>query len=799
MREGQGKREFPVIWAFLGLTILVTLIFYRDFIFHPGRLLAGSDMLLEGYPLRKFFVDEITAGRGVPLWTPHVYAGMPYVALLPGPIFYPTTLLYFVMPLYRAIGWTFVLHTFLAGALAYFMARSFRLRPWAAAVCGSSFMLTGYVTSHLLGGQDGRMFAMTLMPLAFGMLERGLRTGRVRWYCGLSLAVGLQIFTPHTQIVYFSSLALSLYLVFHLVARVGTASRSPAWVAYAKPIGSFALSFGVAAGIGAIQLLPTFALLDHATRAATEQGYAFAASWSLPPQELTALLLPDFIGSLNRYWGANLLKLHTEYLGAVPVALAMLALAASFKPTLTRGQRKTIWFLWGASVLAVLFALGAVTPVHRIAYTMLPMISSFRAPAMMMCAVAMFIPLLAGFGWEAMLAHRDGRAGSSDASPKAGGWPVSWFVLGVFGLPIALLGLAAAGNPEGLHRFARLAWFEPGWPKLPPAELAPFLRSGGLVLLAGFAVAWGIGLGVARRRLSELAVIAVIVFAIADAWRIDARYLPIGDAAAVSAVADDLVLATLREDAGPGERVWAYQTLYRPNRFMYDGVSSATGSQKFLLEPYARLIGGIRPDDGLIQHSNLIPFLGIKYLIVSQPISGLDLLAEEPGRFLYEIPVPPHAFFPAEVASLRDTTEAVLRTRANPDPLALAVVEVEPGQAPPQAGQGSAEIVVYEPQDIELQVTAEQGGLLVVSEIYHPGWRAFVDDEEVPVWRTNVAFRGVEVPAGVHRVRFVYESAAFRAGTWLSGLSLMAVVLILVGSRWARRRPDSAPREAAHG
>ncbi len=147
----EARRDLPVVWLFLAGAAVVTLWFYRDFVFHPERLIFGTDMLLEGYPLRQFFVDEIGSGRGVPLWTPHVYGGMPYVALLPGPIFYPTTLLYFLMPLYRAIGWTFVLHTFFGAAFGYFLGRSFRLRPWAAAVCGTSFMLTGYITSHLFG------------------------------------------------------------------------------------------------------------------------------------------------------------------------------------------------------------------------------------------------------------------------------------------------------------------------------------------------------------------------------------------------------------------------------------------------------------------------------------------------------------------------------------------------------------------------------------------------------------------------------------------------------------------------
>jgi hypothetical protein len=131
-------------------------------VFAGDRMLAGTDMLGQGYQLRKFALDEIAAGRGLPLWNPYVNGGMPYLAILPGPLFYPSSLLYLVMPLSRAIGWTFVLHTFLGGAFAYFAGRSFGLGRQASAVCGTAFLLTGYVTSHLYGGHDGRMFAMAL-------------------------------------------------------------------------------------------------------------------------------------------------------------------------------------------------------------------------------------------------------------------------------------------------------------------------------------------------------------------------------------------------------------------------------------------------------------------------------------------------------------------------------------------------------------------------------------------------------------------------------------------------------------
>ena len=782
--SGDGDRRRPIFWAFAVAAALVSILFYRDFVFRPDRLIFGTDMLLEGIPLRQFYVDEIRAGRGVPLWTPDVYAGMPYVALLPGPIFYPTTLLYFVMPLFRAIGWTFVIHTFLSGLFGYFLARSFRLRVTSAVVCGASFMLSGYMTSHLYGGHDGRMFAMALIPLALGLLERGLSSGEGRWFAGLAIVVAMQSFTPHTQVMYFSCLALALYFLFHVVFRIPRGSSEAVGKRYLRPVGGFVLAFAGAVAISGPQLFPTLALLDDVTRAATERGYEFAASFALPPQEVTALFLPDLISSLpGRYWGQNPLKLHTEYMGAVPLALAFLGVAASFRQGLGTDKRRVIGFLGVASVLGILFALGSVTPVHRIAHGVVPMISSLRAPAMMLGPVSVFVALLAGFGWEAVLHERE--------SSRSGPPPVSWVALALLAAPVLLLGLAAAMSPHGLLNYVALAWYPEGWPRMPDvSSLAPALRVNGLLLLTGFAATWGVARAVSRRRLAPLAVAGLLGFAIADLWRVDARYLE--TRGATVELGGDPVLATLAREAGPGDRVWAPDLAgptrnYRPNRFTYFGVSSATGHQKFLLTPYARLVGGIQPDRGLLEFPSLIALLNVRFLITPGPQNGLETLAEAEGRYLYRIPAPPYAYFPAEVVVVDDTAEVLARTRANRDPLSVAFVEPVAGHEAPRAGRGSATISHYEPDRIVLDVNADEGGLLFLSEIHHSNWQAFVDGEEAPVWRVNVAFRGVVVPAGRHRLELAYRSPSYRLGVWASLLaSLVAVGVVIYSLRSSR-------------
>ena len=47
--------------------------------------------------------------------------------------------------------------------------------------------------------------------------------------------------------------------------------------------------------------------------------------------------------------------------------------------------------------------------------------------------------------------------------------------------------------------------------------------------------------------------------------------------------------------------------------------------------------------------------------------------------------------------------------------------------------------------------------MLVLHDLYYPGWEVTVDGEPQPILRTNLLFRGVEVPQGKHRVEFAFR------------------------------------------
>jgi uncharacterized membrane protein YfhO len=74
-----------------------------------------------------------------------------------------------------------------------------------------------------------------------------------------------------------------------------------------------------------------------------------------------------------------------------------------------------------------------------------------------------------------------------------------------------------------------------------------------------------------------------------------------------------------------------------------------------------------------------------------------------------------------------------------------------------QAPAGQARIVQYGRNAVTIDVTAAQGGVLVLHDIFYPGWEVTVDGERRPLLRANLLFRGVEVAAGRHRIEFRFD------------------------------------------
>jgi hypothetical protein len=82
--------------------------------------------------------------------------------------------------------------------------------------------------------------------------------------------------------------------------------------------------------------------------------------------------------------------------------------------------------------------------------------------------------------------------------------------------------------------------------------------------------------------------------------------------------------------------------------------------------------------------------------------------------------------------------------------------------------------VKFANQSVSLQTEAPGAAMVVISQTFYPGWRAYVDGRPEKIWCANYAFQAFQVPPGHHQVTLVYEDKAFLFGALLSGLGVAA-------------------------
>jgi uncharacterized membrane protein YfhO len=98
-------------------------------------------------------------------------------------------------------------------------------------------------------------------------------------------------------------------------------------------------------------------------------------------------------------------------------------------------------------------------------------------------------------------------------------------------------------------------------------------------------------------------------------------------------------------------------------------------------------------------------------------------------------------------------------------------------------------ITSYEPERVVLEAEVQTPGFLVLHDVFYPGWKAFVDDREVPIERADYLFRAVRLDPGRAVVRFEYRPASFRTGIIVSVCTALVIVIAVF---WGARRRTGA-------
>lgn len=112
--------------------------------------------------------------------------------------------------------------------------------------------------------------------------------------------------------------------------------------------------------------------------------------------------------------------------------------------------------------------------------------------------------------------------------------------------------------------------------------------------------------------------------------------------------------------------------------------------------------------------------------------------------------------------------------------------------APPVANE-FASIVKYLPNEIGVKCGSPEGGFLVFSEIYYPGWKAYIDGKSTKIFRANALFRAIYVPEGMHTIQLFFRPISLYIGAAITAMTFVAIGIALFYIR-RKRIPDTEKR-----
>ncbi len=754
LRRVKWPKDYAAMAVYLA--IAAVLFFWEPlFVWSPDAILAGGDMATMFAPWLNFVFDVLRQYHALPLWNPYLFGGTPFYANPQPMLFYPFTYLGLAMPLVRAVALTLVIHVWLAGLGMYGWLRALGATHAGAALAGLAFAFSGAFAVRVGAGHYGIALQLAWWPLSFWMLQTAFdrRSWRRAVLSGAPLAMAL--LSGHTATCLLLYVAIGVYALFtqYAVRSTHHALRSNLHI-----LALTAVAVGMSLALAAVQYLPLLTFTQLSVRA-SDPSPVFASRFSLPIGQLVALFVPDFFGEPLRtgYWGAEGYEEITYYVGLL---MLLLALAGA------RLRQPRVMFFLALALGAVLLQLGADGVLFTLFYRFVPGFALTRAPGRAGLIYTFALLTAAGLTWSEIE-----RAGPQGAQ--------QW--LGLFNKKlVGMISMLAGGAILAAYIFhATFRDTTPAaWPWHLAGQLTRFLVLfwGCMALLA----AWK-NRALAQRAISLLAALMVLF----DLWSFGAKNIRAGEDSLAGAWSS--VAAFMQQQ--PAARVAAEEMhIFQLNGALAYRLRSHYGYDPLVLARYQALLDAI---PSYFDHG--YDLLNIGFVITRNPITfqaeppPFELALEVEGTRIYRrLTALPRAYVVHTVQVEADDRQALALLSAPDFPISRTVIlpAAPPCALAPASGEGeSAQVLSESPNHLELSTQSDAAGLLVLSEMYYPGWEASVDGQPVQVLRADTTLRAVCLPAGAHRVRFEFRPRDLTLGAIISGAALGLLVLVALAAK----------------
>ena len=785
------KRNFFVF----AIILAIVAFFFRSYLFggkllFPTNLLAaffspwnterysgwnnipfkglGGDNLFIFYPM-KTLLRAAVSERTLPLWTPYNFTGGPLFGDGQSAPMYPLTYLYLLPSLPDAFSMMVILVPTLTMLFTFGMLRHFKLSSLASLFGAVAFAFSGFMSVWMEENPAVSQSAIWL-PLLLWILDLLQTRPRRLWFAALAIAIAVMMASGFLQIGLYSLCFVAAYAIFR--------RRHLALVFLSTVTGLLLVAPYLFVTWEAYKLSPRDVV------AVPEIRSIFLVQWS----HILSLFNPDWLGNPGTYnfFGVGSYYDKALFIGVIPLVFVIIGLF----------QKKSHWekFFWWA--VGITLFLGFSSPFTQWLFSIpIPILSSMLPSR---------IFYLTSFALAVVAARVFDRGIPKIPRP----------VLGVYLAVIIMFEI-----------FLIAYYTEIGLPTFSAGGVAHNIRSGivssmkvtdtyPMVLLRNLGVSILLTAGtLAYLHISKRGRWILVAVTVVSAWYFTSKSFYFGERQFV--YPEVPLISQLQNIAGRDRIGFANDTSRIPSsgNVVY-GLYSAEGLNPVFPLRYGQLIKSAFNGGRL---TNDVPRISVQVDLerasidatqsgrrIAKLMSLLDMKyiteKKESGWYarvfprhtsvwestyfrIWENPdTLPRAFVATNIIVEKDP-QKILDALYQVDLRTTAIVE-EPITVSP--GTNSVTVDTYRMNDITMSVHSTSDGLLVLTDNWAPGWRANVDGEETPVYRTDFTFRGVPVPAGDHKVFMYYWPDSLTFGLWAMGGGIVLLLGSMLFIRWKK-------------
>lgn len=697
-----------------------------------------------------------------------------------------------------------------------------KIDPLKAFFGALAFGFSTYLIIILGVGHNAKAHAIAYMPM---VLAGVLLVFQKRYIIGgllTMIAAALEIQANHFQMTYYLLLLLLVVAVYYIIQII----RSKAY----KDLGKMALTFVIAGilalGANATNLLATAEYAEFSTRGKNEltidengaplqssngMSYEYITEYSYGKAESLNLIAPrlfggsnsesldensqvydhilslgaspeqalDFAGQLPTYWGEQPIVAAPAYIGIVVFFFFVLAFFVE--------NRKIKYALLAGTLLSLLLSWGKNFPLLTDFFIdNVPLYNKFRAVSSIQVLLELCVPALAILGFAAFFKQ------TKEVQWKA--------LLYSAGIVLGLLVVLYLGSGFFDFKGAVDSMLDRSFTQMYDANFSndvlralredrkamyqsDVLRSMGFVLVA-LAVLFAFYKDKLNATITVVVLGCLMVF---DLVSIDKKYV------------DETSFVHARQVDEPFQMTPIDKEILEDDDLHYRVFEPQLGMSNARTSYFHKAVGGysaVKPrrmqqlyDYHMSQGTmSVFNMLNVKYII--QNNQGKDLFSLNPfamgnAWFVNEFIVVDNP--DAEIKALENLTpldsldtsiKAIISSKDYPE----IAKEVANRNFTVDTSQAKIQLKSYQPNRLEYVANNPNEGVAVFSEIYYPkGWKVTIDGQEAEMFRVNYVLRALQIPAGQHKIEFVFDPEVVKTGSNLALMSFILMLLLLLG------------------